>query len=326
MIIDPAHAPVCDVNGMQTVRLSQAGGISQFGAYIETLSPGAWSGLRHWHSAEDEFLYLLSGAATLHDDSGWTDLFAGDAVCWRHGDPDAHHLTNRGDVPARWLIVGSRARADVCTYPDDGRRQVNGDTIWRIETSEGLLLRSGELPTELLDLRPAWGAAYDRTPRPRILRRGSVPALPCANNYPKEWSDIGRADDIALSDAGGLTQFGAFQEILYPGAQSSLRHWHEAEDEFLYVLDGSVTLIEDDGPREIGPGTCVCWPAGVANAHCLRNDGTAPATLFIVGTRLPEDACHYPDIDLHYVRREGLRQFSRKNGTPYPGWPRRVGQ
>lgn len=127
---------------------------------------------------------------------------------------------------------------------------------------------------------------------------------------------------LHLSDAGGLTQFGAFLEILHPGGQTSPRHWHEEEDEFLFVLDGTVTLLEDDGPHLIGPGTCVSWPAGAANAHCLHNDGTEPATLFIVGSRLPEDACHYPEIDLHYSRRNGSRAFSHKDGTPNPGWPK----
>lgn len=131
---------------------------------------------------------------------------------------------------------------------------------------------------------------------------------------------------LHLSVAGGLTQFGAYLDTLDPGGWSSQRHWHEEEDEFLYVLDGTVTLLEDGGPYQIGPGTCVAWPAGVPNAHCLRNDGTGPATLFIVGSRFAEDACHYPDIDLHYSRLDGFRTFARKDGTPYPGWPKGTNQ
>lgn len=326
MIVDPASAPVSGEKGLHTLHLSVAGGITQFGAYLDTLEPGAWSSHRHWHSAEDEFLYLLSGTATLRDDNGTCDLFPGDAVCWPHGQPNGHHLTNRGDVPVRWLIVGSRARGDICTYPDDGRRQINGDTTWRIETADGTVLKSGDLPEELLVLRAPWGKPWDGTPRPNVIRAGSVPEVYCKNNYPTAFSKLGDAWDIALSDAGGLTQFGAFVEVLAPGGQTSLRHWHEEEDEFLYVLDGTLTLLKDGGPRQIGSGTCVCWPAGVANAHCLRNDGDATATLFIVGSRFAEDTCHYPDIDLHYTRRNGGRSFSHKDGTPYPGWPREVGK
>jgi uncharacterized cupin superfamily protein len=323
MIVDPATAPRDEAdNGGVLIHLSNAGGLTQFGAYLDMLMPGAWSSQRHWHSAEDEFLYLLSGTLTLHDDNGETDVFPGDAIAWRHGDPNAHRLTNRGDVPARFLIVGSRARGDICTYPDQGRRLVNSDSTWQIVASDGSVIKGGDLPAELLNLRAPWGKPFDGTPRPNLLRAGSIPAETCANNYPAQFSNLGHAEDIALSDAGGLTQFGAFVEILHPGGQTSLRHWHEEEDEFLYVLDGTVTLLENDGPQLIGPGTCVCWPAGVPNAHCLRNDGTEPATLFIVGSRFAEDACHYPDIDLHYTRRNGLRTFAKKDGTPYPGWPK----
>lgn len=323
MIVDPASAPRDEAdNGGVIVYLSQAGGLTQFGAYLDMLMPGAWSSQRHWHSAEDEFLYLLSGTLTLCDETGETEILPGDAICWRYGEPNAHHLTNRGDVPAQFLIVGSRCQGDICTYPDEGERQVNGDTTWEIVTDDGEIIDGGDLPPELLNLRKPWGRPWDGSPRPNVIRAGSVPAEYCANNYPAQWSDLGDAYDIALSDAGGLTQFGAFLEILHPGGQTSLRHWHEEEDEFLYVLDGSVTLLEDGGPRQIGPGTCVSWPAGVANAHCLRNDGSAPATLFIVGSRFAEDDAHYPDIDLHYSRRNELRSFSRKDGTPYPGWPK----
>jgi uncharacterized cupin superfamily protein len=326
MIVDPATAPVTERDGLTTLHLSDAGGLTQFGAFIDTLQPGAWSSHRHWHSAEDEFLYLLSGTATLHDDNGMTDLLPGDAVCWRHGDPNAHHLTNLGDVAARWLMVGTRARGDVCTYPDEGRRLVNTDTAWSIVADDGTTLRGGDLPPALLNLRAPWGQRYDGTVRPNVLRAGSVSAVECANNYPAQFSDLGRAEDMALSDAGGLTQFGAFLEFLHPGGQTSLCHWHSEEDEFLYVLDGTVTLLENDGPRLIGPGTCVCWPAGVPNAHCLRNDGDQPATLFITGARFAEDDCTYPDIDLHYTRRNGMRTFARKDGTPYPGWPKEIGK
>ena len=327
MIVDPKTAPQDQgENGGVTVYLSRAGGLTQFGAYLDRLMPGAWSSQRHWHSAEDEFLYLLSGTVTLCDDNGETDILPGDAICWRHGEPNAHYLTNRGDVPAEFLIVGSRCKGDICTYPDEAERQVNGDTTWQIVTDSGEVIDGGDLPAHLLNLRAPWGAPFDGTSKPNVLRAGSVPKVYCANNYPTEYSDLGDAWDIALSDAGGLTQFGAFVEILAPEGQTSLRHWHSDEDEFLYVLDGTVTLIEDGGPQLIGPGTCVCWPGGVPNAHCLRNDGSAPTTLFIVGSRFAEDEATYPDIDLHYTRRNGLRTFARKDGTPYPGWPKEIGQ
>jgi uncharacterized cupin superfamily protein len=109
-----------------------------------------------------------------------------------------------------------------------------------------------------------------------------------------------------------------------PGARSSHRHWHSHEDEFLFTLDAGVTLHENDGPHELAAGACVCWPAGVANAHALENRTDSPVTYFVVGSRLPQDEVTYPDIDLHYLRRDGLRYLSRKDGTLYPGWPKGV--
>jgi uncharacterized cupin superfamily protein len=324
VIVDPAISPTSGEKGLHTLHLSVAGGLTQFGAHLDTLAPGAWSSHRHWHSAEDEFIYLLSGTATLRDDNGMTDLFPGDACCWRHAEPNGHHLTNRGDVPARWLIVGSRCKGDICTYPDDGRRQINGDTTWRIESADGSILKSGDLPPELLSLRAAWGKPWDGTSRLTVIRAGSLPGESDPGSASGLFGDLGTYVAHPLSDAGGLTQFGAFTETLMPGARSGHRHWHAEEDEFLYTLDGVVTLHENDGSTDLPPGTCVCWPAGVANAHQLENRTDRPVTYFVAGSRLPEDEVTYPDIDLHYTRKSGLRRLLHKDGTLYPGWPREV--
>jgi uncharacterized cupin superfamily protein len=221
--------------------------------------------------------------------------------------------------------VGSRCKGDICTYPDDDRRQINEDTTWRIEAADGSVLKGGDLPAELLGLRAPWGKPFDGTVRPNVIRLGSVPATGPSTPVQSPFDDLGTYVAHPLSDAGGLTQFGAFTETLMPGARSSQRHWHAEEDEFLYTLDGVVTLHENDGSRDLPPGTCVCWPAGVANAHCLENRTDQPVTYFVAGSRLPEDDVTYPDIDLHYARRNGLRILSHKDGTPYPGWPRAVG-
>jgi uncharacterized cupin superfamily protein len=322
MIITPALAPVSGDNGLRTLHLSAAGGVTQFGAYSVTMQPGAWSSHRHWHTAEDEFLYVLDGTVTVRDDDGMHDLAPGDAACWPNGCPNAHHLTNRGDRPCQYLIVGSRVAGDVCHYPDDGRRQVNGATRWQMIDSAGVVLVEGDLPQDLLCLPPVWGRAFDpASPGRRILRHGSVAGV-SGSGYPEGFNDLGEYQAFPLSDEGGLTQFGAFTETLMPGAQSSQRHWHEAEDEFLYVLDGTVLVVENDGPHALGPGDAAAWPAGVANGHCLRNASDRPVTYLVVGSRLAVDTVHYPDIDLHYTRRTGQRMQSRKDGTPYPGWPR----
>ncbi len=107
---------------------------------------------------------------------------------------------------------------------------------------------------------------------------------------------FGAFESLRYSDAGGLTQFGAYVETLQPGSRSSERHWHEEEDEFLYMLSGEATLIEDDGAHVLRPGDAACWPAGMANAHQVVNRTRAPCTYLIVGTRVTDDVCHYPDV------------------------------
>ena len=100
---------------------------------------------------------------------------------------------------------------------------------------------------------------------------------------------------LLYSDAGGLTQYGAYVETLQPGAGSSEGHWHEEEDEFLYVISGEATVVEADGAHPLGPGDAACWPAGEANAHQVVNRSGAPCTYLIFGTRMARDVVHYPE-------------------------------
>ncbi|WP_172296630.1 cupin domain-containing protein [Pseudoruegeria sp. HB172150] len=130
---------------------------------------------------------------------------------------------------------------------------------------------------------------------------------------------LGNFQFLPLSDTGGLTQFGAFVETLDPGARSSDRHWHEEEDEFLYMLSGTATVIEDEGTQEIGPGDSCCWPKGVANGHHVVNKSAAPCSYLIVGTRLADDIVHYSEIDKILIRENGQRRLTRRDGTPIEG-------
>ena len=100
---------------------------------------------------------------------------------------------------------------------------------------------------------------------------------------------------LRYSEAGGLTQFGAYVETLQPGSSSSDRHWHEEEDEFLFVLSGEATVVEEDGAHVLLSGDAACWPAGTPNAHHVLNRSQAPCVYLIVGTRVPRDVLHYPD-------------------------------
>ncbi len=119
-----------------------------------------------------------------------------------------------------------------------------------------------------------------------------------------------------LSDTGGLTQFGAFTETLPPGAHSSELHWHEKEDEFVYVLSGTVTLVEGDEngltATELSAGDAATFKAGVPLGHSLQNRSVDVATYLVVGTRTTNDHWHYPIKDEH-VARDGKKRVV-KNG------------
>lgn len=100
-----------------------------------------------------------------------------------------------------------------------------------------------------------------------------------------------------ISEAGGLTQFGAFVEVLQPGTRSSIKHWHSAEDEMVYVLEGQVTLVEGDTETLLHPGDAATFRAGDAAGHCLWNRSATPTRCLVVGTRAPVDNITYPEHD-----------------------------
>lgn len=100
-------------------RLGDAFGLTRFGVNLVTLGPGGQSALRHWHTHEDEFVYVLDGEVVLVTDAGEQVLRAGDCAGYPAGNADAHHFINRSGAPARYLEVGNREPADTALYPDD---------------------------------------------------------------------------------------------------------------------------------------------------------------------------------------------------------------
>ena len=121
----------------------------------------------------------------------------------------------------------------------------------------------------------------------------------------------------ALTERLGLTQFGVNLTTLEPGGQSSLRHWHENEDEFVYVLAGELTLVTMDGARTLRVSQAAGFPKGDRNGHCLINRSDQPATYLQIGTRAKDDTADYPDVDLRAEKRDGKWRFVHKDGTPY---------
>ena len=122
-----------------------------------------------------------------------------------------------------------------------------------------------------------------------------------------------------LGNAAGLTQFGVNLTTLKPGAASAQRHWHAAEDEFVYVLAGEVVLCEDGSEVVMRPGDAAGFKAGVANGHCLINRSETDAIYLEVGTRAARERAEYPDIDLRLERDESGMRYLHKSGEPYRG-------
>ncbi len=120
----------------------------------------------------------------------------------------------------------------------------------------------------------------------RMIQEDASPDSPC-----------GPSQTFWISEAGGLTQFGAFVEVLPPGSRSSIKHWHSSEDEMVYVLEGLVTLIEGDREIVLRPGDAATFKAGEAVGHCLENRGETASKCLVVGTRAPIDTITYPDHD-----------------------------
>ena len=160
----------------------------------------------------------------------------------------------------------------------------------------------------MADAKPVAILAMDMT-----ARTGTI--------YPPEFAgEMKGREKRALGDAFGLSQFGVNLTVLKPGAWSSHRHWHAVEDEFIYVISGEITLVDDAGEHLLTPGMCAGFKAGVPNGHCLKNLSSQEATYLEVGTRSMVEKSNYPDIDMAGEKTEasgGKFVLTRKDGTPF---------
>jgi uncharacterized cupin superfamily protein len=126
-----------------------------------------------------------------------------------------------------------------------------------------------------------------------------------------------------LGDAAGLTQFGVNLLRLKPGVWSAQRHWHEKEDEFVYVLSGEVVLVTDDGEEILRAGDAAGFKAGEPNGHCLQNRSNQDATVLEVGSRIAGEIGNYPDIDMVAPADQQPAMYTHRDGTPYLDLKRR---
>lgn len=125
------------MKGREKRRLGDVFGLANFGVNLTRLAPGAISSLRHWHTRQDEFIYILSGRPTLYTDEGETRLAPGMCAGFRAGSGNAHHLVNRTSEDVVYLEVGDRTPGDRGMYPDDDIQAEMKEDGWRFTRKDG---------------------------------------------------------------------------------------------------------------------------------------------------------------------------------------------
>jgi uncharacterized cupin superfamily protein len=139
-----------------------------------------------------------------------------------------------------------------------------------------------------------------------------------ATGYPEPYkSRVAGRHRRRLGDAAGLKNFGVNLTRLDPGAESSMRHWHVKQDEFIYVIEGEATLVTEAGRQTLTPGMAAGFPAGTADGHQLVNETGRPVVYLEIGDRAPGDGATYTDVDLAARMVDGKWVFTHKDGTPY---------
>ena len=118
-----------------------------------------------------------------------------------------------------------------------------------------------------------------------------------------------------LGEAGGLTAFGVNHLTLAPGAWSSQRHWHELEDEFLYMVRGELVLVTDAGEEVVRAGDCAAFKAGVRDGHCLQNRSATDAVFLAMSSKDAADHGEYSDLDMKFL--PGRSGYVRKDGSAF---------
>jgi uncharacterized cupin superfamily protein len=152
---------------------------------------------------------------------------------------------------------------------------------------------------------------------PPALDPATVPVKQGGDHPEPFRSAIAAREKRALGDALGLKNFGVNLVRLPPGVPSTLRHWHSRQDEFVYVLEGALTLVTEAGAQVLSPGMAAGFPAAVADGHVLENRTGADALYLEIGDRTEGDEVDYSDIDLLVRHIDGEERYVHKDGTPY---------
>lgn len=153
---------------------------------------------------------------------------------------------------------------------------------------------------------------------PTFLKAAEAPLRTKPSNYPEPFaSRMAGREKRPLGDLFGLSNFGVNLTRLEPGAHSSLRHAHSRQDEFIYVLQGSPSLITNEGETILALGMCAGFKAGTGNAHHLINRTNEDVLYLEIGDRSQGDEGSYPDDDLQAMLIDSKWCFTHKDGKPY---------
>jgi uncharacterized cupin superfamily protein len=156
-------------------------------------------------------------------------------------------------------------------------------------------MRANQPALDPMSLEPRTGSGYPEPYRSRVLPR----------------------EKRALGEAFGLTRIGINHTVLPPGKESSMRHWHSHEEEFIYVLSGEVVLRTDAGEQTLTAGMCAGFPLGTRDGHQLVNRASQPAAYLEISNRDALDCAVYPDVDLQYHGATAAVKFTRKDGSSF---------
>src|SRR5579864_6303698 len=178
------------------------------------------------------------------------------------------------------------------------------------------MLTCGMLP-EGTDARQPRATEHRMATRPALDPRSLTAA--CRSGYPEPYrSRVLPREKRQLGDALGLTHIGINQTTLLPGKESSMRHWHTHEDEFVFVLEGEVVLRINGGEQVLMPGMCAGFPAGVEDGHQLINRSSRPAVYLEISNRDDDDTVYYSDEDVDLVASppHARGRMTRRDGSP----------
>jgi uncharacterized cupin superfamily protein len=158
-----------------------------------------------------------------------------------------------------------------------------------------------------------------KQPGPVALAAADAPPRTKPSNYPEPFfSRMGKRVKRPLGDLFGLTNFGVNLTTLLPGGESALRHCHSRQDEFIYILAGTPTLVTDAGETLLRPGMCAGFKAGSGDAHHLVNRTSSDVLYLEAGDRTGGDTGSYPDDDIQAaLDGNGQWVFTHKDGKPY---------